>query len=242
MSLLLLSIFEWIGLIGNIWRLDECRPREAQKRNNPSTRTKYRRLGLEQLPSDNLTVHNVCRSFKNFNMNVTAMTDQQLLFGWVDYFVFSVTLLVSLLIGVYHAWRGANSTSEYLLGGKSMGVFPIAMSLAARLLTHFRSVPNSNSYRCFFFIIWVKSSISGTTLLGTPSDIYLNGTMFFWFGLAMLLCTPATSYIYLPIFHRLQVVSANQVGLKISQPHKPMNQFCLKYLNAVFLIVSWNAI
>lgn len=54
-------------------------------------------------------------------------------FGWVDYLIFSLTLALSLLIGIYHAWKGAaNSTDEYLLGGKTMGIFPIAMSLAAR--------------------------------------------------------------------------------------------------------------
>lgn len=54
-------------------------------------------------------------------------------FGWVDYLLFALSLLVTVLIGVYHAWRGAgNSTSQYLLGGKAMGMFPIAMSLAAR--------------------------------------------------------------------------------------------------------------
>jgi len=54
-------------------------------------------------------------------------------FGWADYLIFTLTLVLSLLIGVYFAWRGAaSSTSEYLLGGKSMGIFPIAMSFAAR--------------------------------------------------------------------------------------------------------------
>ena len=65
-------------------------------------------------------------------MDSETVTNQQLLFGWVDYLLFGLTLLASLLIGVYHAWRGSNSTSEYLLGGKMMGVFPVAMSLAAR--------------------------------------------------------------------------------------------------------------
>lgn len=56
-------------------------------------------------------------------------------FGWVDYLIFALVVLISSLIGVYHAWRGAgNSTSNYLLGGKSIGIFPIAMSLAARLV------------------------------------------------------------------------------------------------------------
>ena len=65
---------------------------------------------------------------------MTSATDsrEQLFFGWADYLIFSLTLFVSLLIGIYYAWRGNNSTSEYLLGGKTMGIFPIAMSLAAR--------------------------------------------------------------------------------------------------------------
>ncbi len=55
------------------------------------------------------------------------------LFGWVDYLFFALTLLISSLVGVYHAWRGAsNSTSDYLMGGKKMPMFPVAMSLAAR--------------------------------------------------------------------------------------------------------------
>ncbi|XP_046643614.1 sodium-coupled monocarboxylate transporter 1-like [Daphnia pulicaria] len=118
-------------------------------------------------------------------MEETSKSHNELLFGWADYLLFTSTLLMSLLIGVYHAWRGSNSTSEYLMGGKSMGIFPIAMSLAA-------------------------SSISGTTLLGTPADVYLTGTMYLWMPLAMFLCTPATGYLYLAMFHRLQVVSANQ--------------------------------
>ena len=53
-------------------------------------------------------------------------------FSWVDYFVFVMALVVSSLIGIYHAWKGSgNSTFNYLMGGKKMGVIPIAMSMAA---------------------------------------------------------------------------------------------------------------
>jgi len=42
-------------------------------------------------------------------------------------------LAVSSCVGIYHARRGAgDSTTNYLFGGKTMGVFPVAMSLAAR--------------------------------------------------------------------------------------------------------------
>ncbi len=53
-------------------------------------------------------------------------------FGWIDYLIFALALVLSLLIGIYQAWKGAgSSTTNYLLGGKSMGIFPVAMSLAA---------------------------------------------------------------------------------------------------------------
>ena len=64
---------------------------------------------------------------------MTTMIDSVLHFSWPDYLIFSLTLLTSLLIGIYHAWKGAaNSTANYMLGGKKMAVFPIAMSLASR--------------------------------------------------------------------------------------------------------------
>jgi len=61
------------------------------------------------------------------------MNKVSLQFGWLDYLVFALTLGLSLLIGIYYAWKGAaSSTAKYLLGGKSMGIFPIAMPFASR--------------------------------------------------------------------------------------------------------------
>ena len=58
---------------------------------------------------------------------------QARLFTWLDYLLFGMTLLLSALIGIYHAWRGANgSTFDYLMAGKKMSIFPVAMSIAAR--------------------------------------------------------------------------------------------------------------
>ena len=52
-------------------------------------------------------------------------------FGSDDYVILALMLLVSLLIGVYFAWKGQKSNADYLLGGKRMGVLPMAMSLMA---------------------------------------------------------------------------------------------------------------
>ena len=58
-------------------------------------------------------------------------------FGWVDYLIFAGMLVISLGIGVYYGCSGSKqrTTSEFFLGGRrKMGVFPVAMSLAARFV------------------------------------------------------------------------------------------------------------
>lgn len=56
-------------------------------------------------------------------------------FDWLDYVVFAGMLVLSALIGVYFAFFAKikqNTTSQYLMGGKTMGIFPVSMSLIAR--------------------------------------------------------------------------------------------------------------
>lgn len=56
-------------------------------------------------------------------------------FDIFDYIVFAAMLLISAWIGVYFAFFARvkqNTTSEYLMGSKTMGIFPISMSLIAR--------------------------------------------------------------------------------------------------------------
>ena len=55
-------------------------------------------------------------------------------FDFAEYIVFVIMLAMSALIGVYYGWYkgNQNTVSEYMLGGKSMSVFPIAMSLIVR--------------------------------------------------------------------------------------------------------------
>ena len=61
--------------------------------------------------------------------NTTELIDK---FGWEEYFIFSLMLLVLLLIGVYFWWKGQDNNAEYMMGGKQMGTVPMTMSLIAR--------------------------------------------------------------------------------------------------------------
>lgn len=57
-----------------------------------------------------------------------------LTFSWLDYTIFGGMLALSVAIGVYFGYFGTKeaSANEYLMGGKKMHIFPIAMSLVAR--------------------------------------------------------------------------------------------------------------
>ena len=68
-----------------------------------------------------------CEKHRLFN--TTELIEK---FGWEEYFIFSLMLLVSIAIGVFFWWKGQNNNAEYMLGGKDMGTFPMAMSLIAR--------------------------------------------------------------------------------------------------------------
>lgn len=69
------------------------------------------------------------------NVDNKTLVFDPLAFGWVDHSVFSLMLLLSMLVGVYFGLcaRAKNTAKvDYLLGGKKMGIAPVAVSLIAR--------------------------------------------------------------------------------------------------------------
>ncbi|KRT79021.1 hypothetical protein AMK59_8383 [Oryctes borbonicus] len=113
-------------------------------------------------------------------------------FDGIDYLVFAIMLVVSALIGVYFAWFAKvkqNTTSEYLMGGKTMGIFPISMSLIA-------------------------SYISGISILGMPAEIYTYGTQFWMIITSEGLVSITMALAYLPVFYKLQITTSYEGGLK----------------------------
>ena len=110
-------------------------------------------------------------------------------FGTVDYVLFVLTLLVSAGIGVFYAiWdRKRNTTKEFLLGGKNMSVFPVAMSLMVTFM-------------------------SALTLLGNPAEIYNYNTMFWWLIVAFLFAIIGAAYLFIPFFYNLHITSTFEVS------------------------------
>ncbi|XP_037075870.1 sodium-coupled monocarboxylate transporter 1-like [Pollicipes pollicipes] len=107
-------------------------------------------------------------------------------FSTVDYVVFALLLAISLGIGLYYGLCHSsemNDTEGYLLGGRQMGTLPAAMSLIA-------------------------SFMSAITLLGTPAEVYQNGTQYWIIGFSYFIVMPAAAYLYMPVFFNLRVISA----------------------------------
>lgn len=112
-------------------------------------------------------------------------------FGILDYCIFIGLLAASALIGVYYVikekWQTKKATADdILMGGREMGIFPVAMSLIA-------------------------SYMSAITVLGIPTEVYLFGTGYWMVALAGILTYPVTCHIFLPFFHDMGLSSAYQV-------------------------------
>ncbi|XP_066992320.2 sodium-coupled monocarboxylate transporter 2 [Anabrus simplex] len=106
-------------------------------------------------------------------------------FGWLDYTVFALMLVVSVVVGTWFGVCGKKdniAAVDYLMGGKSMNIFPVGVSLAA-------------------------SHISGITLMGAPADLYMYGIHYMLVFLAAISMGVMINYIYLPVFYCLQLTS-----------------------------------
>lgn len=119
----------------------------------------------------------------NDSIALSAETLKHFTFGWIDYTLFAMILSVSVIIGIYFGFFSKqDTTTEYLLGGKKMGFFPIAMSIIA-------------------------SHISGITLLGVPSEVYQHGSQYSACVVTSILSCTISAYIFLPVFYKLQLTS-----------------------------------
>ncbi|XP_023726534.1 sodium-coupled monocarboxylate transporter 1 isoform X2 [Cryptotermes secundus] len=153
-------------------------------------------------------------------MNVTEGNGSHVtkFFSWLDFLVFGIMLCLSALIGVYFAFfakKKQNTTAEYLMGGKTMGIFPISMSLIA-------------------------SYISGISLLGLPAEMYMYGTQY-W----MVMCPEAfvsitMALVYLPVFYKLQITSSYEyLNLRFSPAVRLMGSiiFLVKMLLFIPIVI-----
>ncbi|ESN96363.1 hypothetical protein HELRODRAFT_189216 [Helobdella robusta] len=106
-------------------------------------------------------------------------------FHIVDYVIFALVLVVSLIIGLYHAFSGGKQKTpkEYLVGNRSMSTLPVALSM-------------------------LVSFLSGIVVLGTPAEIYTKGTQLFMRTIGYTLACIISSLFIVPLFFNLKVTSS----------------------------------
>ncbi|XP_077147979.1 sodium-dependent multivitamin transporter isoform X1 [Ranitomeya variabilis] len=107
-----------------------------------------------------------------------------MLFSTVDYVIFALLLVLSSAIGLYYALSGGRqrTTQEFLLANRSMGFFPVALSLLATFQ-------------------------SAVAILGVPSEIYRFGTEYWFLGCSYIIGLLIPAYIFIPVFYRLRLTS-----------------------------------
>ncbi|ESO86422.1 hypothetical protein LOTGIDRAFT_235457 [Lottia gigantea] len=108
-------------------------------------------------------------------------------FHYADYIVFAITIIISVGIGIYYALAGSKkkTTSEYLVGSRSMKIVPITLSL----------------------MVSFESSIM---MLGFPAEIYTFGMMFWWGCFGFLFVMLIGARMIVPLIHPLKITSVYQ--------------------------------
>ena len=117
------------------------------------------------------------------------MGQEQVLFTWLDYALLAITVIVSLGLGLYRALAGSsrNTTDEYLMGSRSLRVFPAAVSFTV-------------------------SFVSAVAIIGFPAETYFFGSTF-WFHIpSSCLGIVAAAFSYVPLFYPLKMTSVNEVS------------------------------
>ncbi|XP_055541955.1 sodium-coupled monocarboxylate transporter 2-like [Wyeomyia smithii] len=109
-------------------------------------------------------------------------------FSTEDYTVFAVMLSVSAAIGVYFGFfqgKKQQTTEDYLLGGRQMRTFPIAVSLIA-------------------------SQLSGVSIMSVPAEMYSYGAQYWIIAPTMLFIVLIINYVFVPVFYNNQIVNCYQ--------------------------------
>ncbi|XP_069958886.1 sodium-coupled monocarboxylate transporter 1 isoform X3 [Cherax quadricarinatus] len=102
----------------------------------------------------------------------------------VDYVIFTMLLVISAGIGVFNAFRsrGMVTTQEYLLGGRTMPVLPVAISVLGGV-------------------------VSAVSLLGFPTEVYFYGTQLTLNLIGTIFGILVLRNVMLPVLFPLQLVS-----------------------------------
>ena len=117
------------------------------------------------------------------------MVDRSRQFGTWDWVLFAAMLVVSGGIGIYYGFAGRRqrTTTEFLMGGRNMQVFPVAISI-------------------------LVSFASAIMILGTPAEMYTAGTLYFLYMFGLLIALVLSAQMFVPLLYPLKLTSSFEVS------------------------------
>lgn len=108
-------------------------------------------------------------------------------FTIIDHVIFALLLVASMSIGLYYAFTGGrqSTTQEFMFADRSMKCLPLSLSLMATFQ-------------------------SAVAIIGTPAEVYTNGTQYWFIGCSYILGLLIPAHIFIPVFYRLHLTSVYQ--------------------------------
>ena len=115
------------------------------------------------------------------------------MFTLLDWIVLALYLLLSIAIGLFVS-RGNKNLKEYMLGGGSIPWVAVGISLIA-------------------------TSVSATTFLGAPADVYGDNMTFLMFQIGALISIVVVGFVFIPRFRSSGINSAYELfEVRFSRP------------------------
>lgn len=132
--------------------------------------------------------------------------------GVLDMVLLVLSLILSAMVGVYHSVMGRKATPlEYMLGGRTMSPFPLALSLMVGL-------------------------VSAITIMGNAGEMYAYGTQLWIMDIGMVVGLLAVAKFVIPVMYPLKMVSLYQVSVRwerIVSSVLPLNSFLVLILSSL---------
>ncbi|ETN96276.1 hypothetical protein P278_07870 [Zhouia amylolytica AD3] len=103
-------------------------------------------------------------------------------FGWLNYTVLALYLMISLVIGFYFSNK-QKSTDDYFVGGGRIPWWASGLSVFGTLL-------------------------SAITFMAIPAKAFITDWSYFFLNMAAIAITPLIAFLFIPYFNRLKIATA----------------------------------
>ena len=129
----------------------------------------------------------------------------------IDYVIFCVVIVGSLLIGVYYSFS-QKSSSEYLQGRRQLGLLPVSISMMVSFISAV-TMQASASDTWLYMYHYRMSLYSLFCVQGVPGEVYTRGLYQFLPNIVSITASFLAIWTFVPVFYNLNLISTFQVKM-----------------------------